>query len=105
MTDITDFIAELIRAANRVERIGEFEKTRLLEQAYITIRDGRYKVGMRPSKRKADASLDLLTMSRAIPRHTDAEVRAALLDAAEMIRTLKIVLDAKDEVLNEGEEP
>lgn len=43
--------------------------------------------------------IDLVTMAGSISRRTDEEVKTALLDAANMIRTLKIVLDAKDEVL------
>ncbi|WP_291164238.1 hypothetical protein [Ensifer sp. SSB1] len=39
---------------------------------------------------------DLQTTAAAIERRTDDHVRAALLDAADMIRTLHIVLDGKE---------
>lgn len=100
MSATTDFIAELFRAAND-ERLKAVEKKRLLERAVVTIRDMREQVGIEPSKSKADAVIDLQTVAGSIPlgKASSEEVKTALLDAAEMIRTLKIVLDAKGEVL------
>lgn len=104
MSSITDFVAELVRAANEVHRLGDFEKRRLLERAVTTIRDMRDEVGILQSRTAADAVIDLQTTAAAIyhGKHSSGEVKAALLHAAEMIRALKIVLDAKGEGMREG---
>ena len=99
MSSTTDFIAELIRAANEVRRLDNYQRRRLLGRAVATIREGREQVDIPASKTAADAVIDLVTMTGSISRRSDDEVKAALLNAASMIRTLKIVLDAKDEVL------
>ena len=99
MSNVTDFVAELLRAANRVDRLGDLEKRRLLERAVTTIRDMRDEVGIRQSRTTADAVIDLQTTAAAIYRgsRSNDEVKAALLHAAEMIRALKIILDAKND--------
>jgi hypothetical protein len=94
LSTTTDFIAELVRAANEVDKLATLEKGRLLQRSTVIIRDGRNEVGIPP----ADGVIDLQTVAASIDRRSDDEVKAALLDAADMIRTLKIVLDAKDEV-------
>ncbi len=99
MNSATDFISELIRAANEIRKLTALERGRLLQRSIVMIRDGRDQVGIPPSKTAADALIDLQTVAASIDRLSDNEVKAALLDAAEMIRTLKIVLDAKDEVI------
>lgn len=99
MSSTTDFIAELIRAANEVSKLSALEKGRLLQRSIVIIRDGRDQVGIPPSNTAADAVIDLQTTAASIDRQSDDEVKAALLYAADMIRTLKIVLDSKDEVL------
>ncbi|MDQ0324151.1 flagellin-specific chaperone FliS [Pararhizobium capsulatum DSM 1112] len=99
MTPITDFIAELIRAANKVEKLGVPQRKRLLQRAIGTIYALRDKVGMVSDKNSADATARLKVVAGTIDRRTNEEVGAALLVAADIIRTLKIVLDAKDEVL------
>ncbi|WP_426124498.1 hypothetical protein [Pararhizobium sp. PWRC1-1] len=91
MSPNTDFIAELIRAANEVGNLSALEKGRMLQRSIVIIRDGRNEVGIPP----ADGVIDLQTVAASIDRRSDDEVKAALLDAADMIRTLKIVLDAK----------
>ena len=100
---ITDFIMELVRAANEFERLGDFEKRRLLDRAYRMIQEGRNQIGMERDRSDSDAAIDFLTMSRSLDKFTPDEIKEALLDAADMLRTIKIVLDAKDEVLREGE--
>lgn len=99
MTATTDFIAELIRAANEVGKLGVIKKRRLLTRAVATIRSGREQIGIPASGAEADPVIDLLAIAMQVGHRTDDEVKAALLEAADMIRTLKILLDAKDEVL------
>jgi len=98
----TDFVAELVRAANMVEKIGDDERGRLLDRAWRTILDGRQRVGMTPSRTRADKAIDILSMSKSIGLYLDDQMKAALLEAASMIRDLKIILDAKDEVTGGG---
>lgn len=49
-----------------------------------------------------DPAVDFLTMSRSIPRFSDDEIKAALLEAAGMLRALRIIIDAKIDVLING---
>ncbi|KSV76056.1 hypothetical protein N185_16540 [Sinorhizobium sp. GW3] len=96
MSLTTYFIAELARAANQVGNLTATEKRRLLERAVITIREMRDEVGIPPSRTAGDAVIDLQTTAAAMERRSDDHVRAALLDAADMIRTLHIILDGKE---------
>ncbi|MDQ0323398.1 hypothetical protein QO002_005604 [Pararhizobium capsulatum DSM 1112] len=102
MTHTTDFIAELFRAANEAEKITAFEKRRLLERAMRTIYDLRDKAGMVPGKGLADAADRIRITSATLDRRSTGDVRSALLLSADMIRSLKIALDAKDQVLRDG---
>ncbi len=93
MSLTTAFISELAWAANQVEHLTAFEKRRLLERAVVTIREMREQVGIPASKTEPDPVIDLQTTAAGIERLTGDDVRAALLDAANMIRTLRIILD------------
>lgn len=99
MSSTTEFISELIRAANEVDKLALLEKGRLLQRSIVIIRDGRDQVSIAPSTSAADAVIDLQTVAASIDRRSDDEVKAALLFAADVIRTLKIVLGGKDEVM------
>jgi hypothetical protein len=99
MSTTTDFIFELFRAANEVGRLDNFQRRRLLDRAVSTIREGRDEVGIPPSNAALDAVIDLQTMAASIDRRSDDDVRAALLDAADMIRDLKILKDSKVELI------
>ncbi|KQY26695.1 hypothetical protein [Rhizobium sp. Root482] len=99
MSSVSSFISELIRAANEIGKLDNYQRRRMLGRAIATIRDAREQVGLPTSKSATDAVIDLVTMAGSIERRSDDEVKAAFLEAADMIRTLKIVLDAKDEVL------
>ena len=96
MSLTTAFISELVWAANQVEQLTSFEKRRLLGRAVVTIREMRDQVGIPESKTAADPVIDLQTTAAGIDRRTHDQVMAALLDAADMIRTLRIILDGKE---------
>ncbi|MFN7090184.1 MAG: hypothetical protein ACK4P4_06510 [Allorhizobium sp.] len=100
MSATTDFVAELIRAANEVERLSPIEKVRLLDKAVTTIRDMRELVDIPSSGTAGDGVVDLQMTRVAFARgkRTPDHVKAALLDAADMIRTLHIVLDTETQV-------
>ena len=95
MSTTNDFIAELVRAANEVEKLGSYEMARLLERSVTTIRDLRQVVGIPSSRTAAEAVIDLQTEQARIMRGDidHRRVKAALLDGADMIRTLYIVQD------------
>lgn len=63
-----------------------------------TIREARDQAGIRQSQTEPDKVIDLQTAAASIESAPDVIVGHALLEAADMIRTVKIVLDAKDEV-------
>ncbi|CCF21869.1 conserved protein of unknown function [Pseudorhizobium banfieldiae] len=46
MSAVTEFVVELVRAANEVEKLGSFERRRLFERAVTTIRDMRETIGI-----------------------------------------------------------
>ncbi|WP_026613061.1 hypothetical protein [Ensifer aridi] len=97
MSLTTDFIAELIRAANEADKLNPFEIKRLLNRAVATIRDMREQTGIPGSNRAKDVVIDLqIAAARADALAAD-EIRDNLLDAADIIRTLKIILDGKPE--------
>ncbi|MEY9199410.1 hypothetical protein ABIA16_004589 [Sinorhizobium fredii] len=93
MSLTTDFIAELIRAANDSNRLNPFVVTRLLNRCISTIRDMREQVGGSGSNRTKDVLIDLQAAVAQAEDLTSEEIRDALVDAADVIRTLKITLD------------
>ena len=99
MTLTNSFIAELIRDANRPDRLDGWQKRGMLERAVTTIRDMRETIGI-PSGPGRDSLVDIHTIALSIERgwRSDEEVRNALLQAAAMIRDLHIVLDSKTEI-------
>lgn len=102
MSTLPDFISELVRAANEVGNLGDSECARLLDRAYRTIRDGREEIGMAQDSLDRDPAIDFLTMSRSISMFGDEEIKAALLEAAGMVRALRIILDAKEDAVRGG---
>ncbi len=99
MTLTNSFIAELVRDANRLDHLDDYQKRRMLERAVTTIRDMRETIGI-PSGPGRDSLVDLHTVALSVERgwRSDEEVRNALLQAAGMIRDLHIVLDSKTEI-------
>ncbi|MDK1493352.1 hypothetical protein QN219_25440 [Sinorhizobium sp. 7-81] len=96
MSLTTQFIAELVRAANEANRLTLFEVKRLLNRSIATIRDMREETGIPGSKRAKDVVIDLQVAAARADRLSSGEIRDALIDAADVIRTLKILLDGKE---------
>ncbi|MQW88562.1 hypothetical protein [Sinorhizobium saheli] len=96
MSLTTQFIAELIRAANEADRLTPFEVKRLLNRSIATIRDMRDQTGIQGSNREKDVLIDLQVAASRAYSLSPAEIRDHLLDAADIIRVLKIVLDGKE---------
>jgi len=99
MTHTTDFIAELLRAANEVGKLTAFEKSRLLARSVQTIYELRGQVNLTGREAGNDVATEIDLVAKQIQTMPDKVVVVALLEAAEVIRALKIVLDAKEEVL------
>ncbi|WP_105436436.1 hypothetical protein [Neorhizobium tomejilense] len=100
MSSTNDFIAELVRAANEVEKLHAEEARQLLNRAITTIRDMRETIGIPGGHTAADAVIDLQTTAVALGlgNRSPDQVKAALLDAAGIIRDLHIVLDTGTEI-------
>ncbi|TCN34124.1 hypothetical protein [Sinorhizobium americanum] len=95
MSLTTDFIVELIRAANEAEQLTPVVVNWLFNRSIATIRDLRDQTGIRGSNRAKDVLIDLHQASAKSDRLAPDEIRDALIDAADVIRTLKIALDVK----------
>ncbi|OHV80362.1 hypothetical protein [Ensifer sp. LCM 4579] len=93
MSLTTDFIAELIRAANEADQLTHHEISRLFERSIDTIRDMREQTGIADPHRARDVLIDLRIASERARDLSAEEVRDALVDAADVIRSLKILLD------------
>jgi hypothetical protein len=96
MTVTNSFIAELIRDANRLDHLDDYQKRRMLARAVTTIRDMRETIGIPPGPGR-DRLLKIQTVALSIDLgwRSDEEIRNALLLAAGIIRDLHIVLDSK----------
>lgn len=100
-SNVSAFISELIRDANQIDRIGAFEKRRMLERAVTTILQFRETIGIPSGTNVRDVVVDMQITAAMIEsgRADDERVKAALLKAATVLRTLKIILDARDKTI------
>ncbi|MCK8779117.1 hypothetical protein M0654_03870 [Rhizobium sp. NTR19] len=96
---LDNLIADLIRAANGVLGLGEFERARLLDRAYRGIRYAREVLGVQQDSLDRDSAIDFLTMSRSVQMFSDNEIKAALLEATGMIRDLRMTIEARAEAI------
>lgn len=92
MAPLSEFIAELIRAANKAGDLSEAERVRLLGRAYVTILEARDEIGDE-AERYRQSGTNLISATGHVGRLSEPDVKALLLDAAEMITTIKIGLD------------
>ena len=65
---VSAFIAELIKDANQIEKLGDFEKRRMLERAVTTIKDMWEDIGVPPTKTVRDAVIDIQKTAALIER-------------------------------------
>jgi hypothetical protein len=93
LSNTTEFISGLVRAANEYERLTSNEVTRLLERAVATIRELREQAGITPIAGR-DALIYVQTVSAGSDRIPKEEWYHGLLHAAEMLRDLHIVVDS-----------
>ena len=104
MSSTTDFITELYRTANEVGKLTAFEKRRLIERAARTVKQMRVQIALSslPRRDGQDVLVDIATVGAEIASAPNQIVSHPLLEAADLIRTLKIVLDAKDAVIRDS---
>ncbi|MQW86411.1 MULTISPECIES: hypothetical protein [Sinorhizobium/Ensifer group] len=96
MSSTTDFIAELIRAANGIENLTHYEVSRLLDLSIDAIRDMWRQAGVAGIHSVRDVLIDLRLSSERARDLPPEQVRDALIDAADVLRSLKIVLDRNE---------
>lgn len=90
MSTTTDFVAELVRAANEVEKLDAYEMAHLLERSMMTIREMRASRGIRLKRQAKDPLIDIENAQDRVMRGIVVldEVASALSDASEMIREM-----------------
>ncbi|MGV4796273.1 hypothetical protein [Rhizobium sp. F40D2] len=87
-------VAELVRAANEVERLPAGEIESLLLRAATAVRDLREEAGIPGSGTERDAIVRLDIAANGVATLSNANVSAILREAADMVRTLWIVIDS-----------
>jgi hypothetical protein len=93
MRILPDFIAELIRAANTIHKLTTRQRRRLLGRAYVEILDQYVKSNGHVPNWELDPATDILHATGHVEDLSDDAIKELLLDAAEMIRTLRIAQD------------
>ncbi|WQP37541.1 hypothetical protein J4T85_014015 [Sinorhizobium medicae] len=95
MSLTTAFIAELIRAANGADRLTYYQISRLLDRSVHTIRDMRRQTGIAGSHRARGVVIDLQVASARARTYLRRRPETSC-STADIIRTLKILLDGKE---------
>lgn len=95
MTVATDLISKLVRAANRIRKIKSKERAQLVEDGIRLIKQMRMETGTRDPMPLEDGIRFVDVAALLADEGSDEEAKAILLKIADMIRVLKIALDAK----------
>lgn len=88
------FVAELIRAANQIDKLTDHEVRSLLFRSIVSARDLREVVGIPGSGTAEDAIVRLYDVATDIDQVDSAARTGALLEAAGLIRDLRIVVES-----------
>ncbi|RWX19245.1 DNA-binding protein [Rhizobium leguminosarum] len=99
MSLTSSFVAELIRAANEIERLTISEVSQLLQRSVVTVRDLREQVGIPGSGTQEDVIIRIVDVARTCEHRSNGERSQALLEAADLMRTLGIVIDSGTRIL------
>ncbi|WP_025661761.1 hypothetical protein [Rhizobium sp. IBUN] len=89
MNSVSELIAELLRAANEIQRLTDSDV-----RSIVTIRELREGVGIPGSGTPRDAVVELYDMANEIGNVGGEQRTAALLHATDLIRTLRIVSES-----------
>ena len=97
MTAVNDFITQLVRAADDLDKIDGFQKRRLLDRAIIVIRDLRLQAMIYPYLLSVDTTSQLQKAADDLihGRVGNDQIQKLLLEAASAIRELHVGLDSK----------
>jgi hypothetical protein len=90
----TNIVSDLIRAANDCRSASAPRLRNLLYAAIREIRDLREETGIPSSGTSQDAVVGLLSVAAHVEQQSDEDLRAALMEAADLIRTLRVVADS-----------
>lgn len=90
--DPNEIVSELLRYANRVQPAPTQIISELLFRSIVVIRDLRSIVGIPESGTSGDAIIRIASTAADLDRHETSQQRATLLECADMIRTLNIVM-------------
>lgn len=90
-SSVPGFGAELVRAANEVDRLTAGEIEGLLLRAVTTVRDLREQAGIPGSGTERDA---IVQAAKGVATLSDTNASAILREATDMVRRLWIVVDS-----------
>jgi hypothetical protein len=93
-SSVPGFVAELVRAANEVDRLTASEIESLLLRAMTTVRDLREQAGIPGSGTEHDAIVRLDIAAKGVVTFSQANISASLREAADLVRTLWIIVDS-----------
>lgn len=91
---VAELIANLIRAANEIDRKSTAEVSQLLYKAIVEIVDLRQRAGIPGTGTRHDAIIHLRDIANEQASPTSHERSGALLEAADMLRTLRVLIDS-----------
>jgi hypothetical protein len=98
MSSIPSLVSEIVRAANIVEHLTARQIEDLLVRAIAAIRDLRDAIGIPINGTEHDAVIRLNRLAHAVEAASQQETRDGLREAADMVRTLWIVVDSGTEI-------
>lgn len=90
--DPGEIVADLLRNANGINRASTEIIDDLLFRSIVAIRDLRRQAGIPESGTRQDAIIRLAEVAAGSDRQEEAARRDALLEAADLIRTLNVVV-------------
>jgi hypothetical protein len=93
-SSVPGFVAELVRAANEIDRLTAGEIESLLLRAVTIVRDLREQAGIPGSSTERDAVVRMDIAANSVATLSDENVSVILREAADMVRTLWIVIDS-----------
>ncbi len=90
----SELISELIRTANAPSRKAKEQVSQLLYEAIVSITNLRRQAGIPAIGTKSDAIVGLRNIAKQPFPIANAQMTSALLEAADMLRTLRILVDS-----------
>jgi hypothetical protein len=91
---VAELIANLIRAANEIDRKSPEELSQLLYDAIVEIVELRQRAGIPAIGTRRDTIIHLRDIANEQTTPTSQERSGALLEAADMLRTLRVLIDS-----------